>query len=100
MSAFESWASARARQPEADVTPLAIFGIDVGDLVAGLLRALLDLLVPDFAARWGSELANWLVALPDVTDRWQFGSLSPFRTDLEHAASGLLSLSFAVGAIQ
>jgi hypothetical protein len=31
--------------------PLAIFGIDVGDLVADLLRSLLDLLVPDFAAR-------------------------------------------------
>jgi hypothetical protein len=33
------------------VTLLAIFGIDVGDLVADMLRALLDLLVPDFAAR-------------------------------------------------
>jgi hypothetical protein len=47
---------------------VGIFGIDVGDLVADLLRALLDLLVPDFATDWGSRLATPLVALPDVTD--------------------------------
>lgn len=78
----------------------AIFGIDVGDLVADLLRALLDLLVPDFAAKWGSQLATWLVALPDVTDSRQFGQLNRFRVDLTHAVWGLLSLSFAVGGLQ
>jgi hypothetical protein len=40
------------------------------------------------------------VALPDVTDRRQFRSLNAFRTDLEYAGWGLLSRSFAVGAMQ
>lgn len=79
---------------------LAIFGIDIGDLVADLLRALLDLLVPDFTADWGSALATWLVALPNVTDGRQFAQLNAFRRDLTHAAWGLLSLSFVVGGLQ
>jgi hypothetical protein len=82
------------------VTPFALFGIDVGDLVADLLRALLDLLVPDFAAKWGSQLATWLVALPDVTDGRQFRQLNAFRADLTHVAWGLLSLSAVVGGLQ
>ena len=36
--------------------PLAILGIDVGDLVGDVVRALLDLLVPDFTGRWANRL--------------------------------------------
>src|SRR4051794_8916553 len=82
------------------VAPLAIFGIDVGHLVGDVVRALLDLLVPDFTGRWANRLVAWLVALPDVTDRRQFPQLNGFRRDLTAVGYGLLSLSFAGAALQ
>lgn len=82
------------------LTPLAIFGIDVGDLVGDVVRALLDLLVPDFTGRWANRLVAWLVALPQVTDWQQFPQLNGFRRELTAVGYGLLSLSFAGAALQ
>ncbi len=41
-----------------------------------------------------------MVALPNVADNRQFAQLNAFRHGLTHAAWALLSLSFAVGALQ
>src|SRR5215210_3949916 len=82
------------------LAPLAIFGIDVGDLVGDVVRALLDLLVPDFTGRWANRLVAWLVALPQVTDWRQFPQLNGFRRELTSVGYGLLSLSFAGAALQ
>jgi hypothetical protein len=79
---------------------LAIFGIDVADLVGQVIRALLDLLVPDFTGRWANRLVSWLVALPQVTDWRQFPDLNAFRRELTYVGYGLLSLTFAGAAMQ
>lgn len=81
-------------------TFLALFGINVGPLVADIIRSLLDLLVPDWASDWASQLTTWLVALPDVRSPRQFAHLNGFRVGLTQAAWGLLSLSFVVGGLQ
>ena len=79
---------------------LAIFGIDIADLVGQVIRALLDLLVPDFTGRWVNRLVSWLVALPQVTDWRQFPELNAFRRELTYAGYGLLSLTFAGASMQ
>jgi hypothetical protein len=79
---------------------LAIFGIDVADLVGQVIRALLDLLVPDFTGRWVNRLVSWLVALPQVTDGRQFPELNAFRRELTYVGYGLLSLTFAGASMQ
>lgn len=79
---------------------LAIFGIDIADLVGQVIRALLDLLVPDFTGRWVNRLVSWLVALPQVTDSRQFPELNAFRRELTYAGYGLLSLTFAGASMQ
>ena len=72
------------------LAPLAIFGIDVGDLVGDVVRSLIDLLVPDFTGRWANRLVAWLVALPQVTDWTQFPALNAFRRELTAVGYGLL----------
>jgi hypothetical protein len=68
---------------------VAIFGLDIADLVANLVRALVDLVVPDFGADWASRLVTWLVALPPVTGG-AFPSLNRYAADLTTVGFGVL----------
>lgn len=80
-------------------SPLAILGLDVGDLVADAVRALIDLLIPDFAADWATRLVTWLVALPPVTGG-AFPSLNRYAHDLTAIGFGLLGATFIASAVQ
>jgi hypothetical protein len=79
--------------------PLAIFGLDVGSLVADALRKLVDLLVPDFAAGWATDLVTSLVAVPDVTGRG-FQHVDALRQQLVGVGFGLLGLCLVAGGLQ
>ncbi len=79
--------------------PLGIFGFDVGELVEDAVRALVDLVVPDFGAQWVSSLVTWLVALPPVTGRavpW----LNQYAGQLTAVGFGLLGACFLGGLLQ
>lgn len=80
--------------------PLALLGIDVGDLVAKVIRKLIDLVIPDFASDWVSHLVTWLVALPPVTDPDAFPSLTAYAHQLTAVGYGLLTVTFAAGVLQ
>jgi hypothetical protein len=79
--------------------PLAIFGLDVGELVEDAVRALVDLIVPDFGAQWVSSLVTWLVALPPVTTN-AFPSLNHYAQELTAVGFGLLGACFLGGLLQ
>lgn len=79
--------------------PLALLGVDVGDLVGDAIRALVDLLVPDFGAGWVSRLVTWLVALPPVTGG-AFPSLRGYARDLTAVGYGLLGACLVGGLLQ
>ncbi|HEX8082655.1 MAG TPA: hypothetical protein VF529_00085 [Solirubrobacteraceae bacterium] len=79
--------------------PLAIFGLDVGDLVEDAVRALVDLVVPDFGSQWVSSLVTWLVALPPVTGS-AFPSLNHYADELTAVGYGLLGACFLGGLLQ
>jgi hypothetical protein len=79
--------------------PLAILGLDVGDLVADSVRALIDLLIPDFAADWATRLVTWLVALPPVTGG-AFPSLNRYAHELTAIGFGLLGATFIASAVR
>ena len=78
---------------------LALFGLDVGDLVADAIRSLVDLLVPDFASGWATSLVTSLVAVPDVTGPG-FAGVDGMRTDLVGVGFGLLALCLIAGGLQ
>src|SRR3954469_18269982 len=77
----------------------ALFGLNVAGLVADAIRALVDLLVPDFASGWATSLVRSLVAVPDVTGPG-FAGIDGLRTDLFGAGFGLLALSLIGGGLQ
>lgn len=79
--------------------PLALFGLNVSDLVADLVRGLVDLLVPDFAAGWATALVTGLVAVPDVTGPG-FARVDALRTDLTGVGFGLLGPCLVAGGLQ
>ena len=81
------------------MTPLAIFGLDVGGLVEDAVRALVDLVVPDFGSHWVSSLVTWLVALPPITSDG-FPSLNRYAHDLTAVGFGLLGACFLGGLLQ
>lgn len=80
-------------------TPLAIFGLDVAELVSDAVRAFVDLIVPDFGADWASRLVTWLVALPPVTGD-AFPSLNRYAAELTAVGFGLLGATFIATAVQ
>lgn len=80
-------------------SPLAIFGVDVGDLVEDAIRALVDLVVPDFGSQWVSSLVTWLVALPPVTGS-AFPSLNSYADQLTAVGFGILGACFLGGLLQ
>ena len=84
---------------QAATTPVALLGIDVGDLVEDLIRGLVDLVIPDFAADWVSELVTWLVAVPTVGDWSHYRHLNGFRRELVGVGYALLALSMTVGLL-
>ena len=79
--------------------PLALFGIDVGQLVEDIVKGLVDLIVPDFAAKWASGLVTWLVAIPDVNSAASYPNLNGFRRTLTGVGYALLSLSFTASMV-
>lgn len=79
--------------------PLGIFGLDVGELVEDAVRALVDLIVPDFGSEWVSALVTWLVALPPVT-AGAFPALNDYADQLAAVGFGLLGASFLAGLLQ
>jgi hypothetical protein len=79
--------------------PLGIFGFDVGELVEDAVRALVDLVVPDFGSQWVSSLVTWLVALPPVTGS-AFPSLNQYAGQLTAVGFGLLGACFLGGLLQ
>jgi hypothetical protein len=79
--------------------PLGIFGVDVGGLVEDAVRALVDLLVPDFGADWVSHLVTWLVALPPVTGD-AYPSLNAYAQQLTAVGFGILGACFVGGLRQ
>jgi hypothetical protein len=79
--------------------PLGIFGLDVGELVEDAVRALVDLVVPDFGSQWVSSLVTWLVALPPVTGD-AFPSLNRYADQLAAVGFGLLGACFLAGLLQ
>ncbi len=82
------------------MTPrVAILGIDVGELVEDAIRALVDLIIPDFAADWVSRLVTWLVALPPVTGG-AFPSLRTYAAQLTAVGYGILAACFIAGLLQ
>ena len=78
------------------VTP-AILGVDIGDLVGDTLRALVELVVPDFGADWVSRFVTWLVALPPITGD-AFPALNRYAHELTAVGFGLLGACL-VGAL-
>ena len=79
--------------------PLAILGLDVGELVEDAVRALVDLVVPDFGSQWVSSLVTWLVALPPVTGS-AFPSLNSYADQLTAVGFGILGACFIGGLLQ
>lgn len=78
---------------------LALFGIDVGDLVGDAIRKLVDLLVPDFAAGWAVSLVTAIVAVPDLTGSG-FRHVGALRTQLLGVGFALLALCVVAGGMQ
>ena len=78
--------------------PLAVLGLDIGDMVGDALKALVDLVVPDFGADWVSRLVTWLVALPPVNGG-AFPTLTKFANDLTAVGFGILGATFLAGLL-
>ena len=79
--------------------PLAIFGLDIADLVGDTVRALIDLIIPDFGADWASRLVTWLVALPPVTGAG-FPSLNRYAGEVTAIGFGILGATFIATTVQ
>jgi len=79
--------------------PLAILGVDVGELVEDAVRALVDLIVPDASAGWVSRLVTWLVALPPITGD-AFPALNRYADQLTAVGFGLLGACTVAGLLQ
>mgnify|MGYP007122132473 FL=1 len=75
-------------------------GIDVGDLVTKVIKAIVGLVLPDFASHWASQLVTWLVAIPDMSNPATYGSLVHFQHSLLAVGWGLLAITFTAGALQ
>lgn len=81
------------------VAPPALLGLDIGELVEDAVRALVDLVVPDFGADWVAQLVTWLVALPAVTGG-AFPALNRYATELSGVGFGLLGACCVAGLLQ
>jgi hypothetical protein len=79
--------------------PVAIFGVDITSLVGDGVRALIEVVVPDFGADWASRLVTWLVALPSVTGSG-FPALNRYAGDLTAIGFGLLGANLVATAVQ
>jgi hypothetical protein len=80
--------------------PVALFGLDVGQLVGDIIKRLVDLVVPDFASHWAAALVKWLVAVPDVSNRTTYPHLNAVRSGLVGVGFALLGCSITASALQ
>ena len=79
--------------------PLAIFGIDVGELVTDIVRTLVDLVLPDFGSKWAAKFVAWLVAIPDLTEAAKYRSLIGYQQGMQATGFGLLGATFCASML-
>lgn len=92
-------AAAAAATPSAPPV-FGLFGVDISDLVGDVVKGLFDLLVPDFASKWASQLVAWMVAVPDVSNANTFPDLNAFQQQLLAVGYGLIGLGFVAASLQ
>lgn len=94
-------ASASASSFGGWTSPVALFGVDIGDLVQGIIEKIVSLVLPsDLAGHWAVGLVRWLVVIPDVADAGRFPHVNAFRSGLVGIGFALLALSITLCGLQ
>jgi hypothetical protein len=93
-------ATALAATPSAPPPVFALFGVDISNLVGDVVKGLVDLLVPDFASHWATQLVAWMVAVPDVSNTKTFPELNAFQQQLLAVGFGLVGIGFVAACLQ
>ncbi|RKQ90497.1 hypothetical protein C8N24_0302 [Solirubrobacter pauli] len=93
-------AAALAATPSAPPPVFGLFGVDISDLVGDVVKGVFDVLVPDFASKWATQLVAWMVAVPDVSNTKTFPELNAFQQQLLAVGFGLVGIGFVAAALQ
>jgi hypothetical protein len=94
-------ASASASSLGGWTPPIALFGVDIGELVQGIIEKIVSLVLPsDLAGQWAVGLVKWLVVVPDVADAARFPHVNAFRSGLVGIGFALLAVSITLCGVQ
>jgi hypothetical protein len=80
---------------------MAFLGVDIGELVQGIIEKIVSLVLPsDLAGQWAVGLVKWLVVVPDVADASRFPHVNAFRSGLVGLGFALLAVSITLCGVQ